>query len=77
LLSEVMMAASSVTGVGHGDSHGLQKHHLHSGCGCCSSDSPDPKPVIKKKTFCHVKNSESCKSIVSQESSVLKEKICL
>jgi len=45
------MAASSVTGTGLGESGGLQKHHLHSGCGCCGQPStPSSKP--KRKSGC-------------------------
>lgn len=44
------MVASSVTGVGHGDSNGKQKPELHSGCGCCSSSHSNniQKKQIKK-----------------------------
>jgi hypothetical protein len=54
------MAASSVTGVGPGDSNGKQKPELHSGCGCCSG-SQTPK-TMKTKKFCHKKYS-SCSRI--------------
>lgn len=46
------MTASSVTGTGPGESHGLQKPELHSGCGCCSSKQPvQPKPPRKRGCF--------------------------
>jgi hypothetical protein len=43
------MAASSVTGVGPGDSNGKQKPELHSGCGCSGSQSQPTRPTSPKK----------------------------
>lgn len=46
------MTASSVTGTGPGESHGLQKPELHSGCGCCSNKQAVPaKPPRKRGCF--------------------------
>jgi hypothetical protein len=50
------MAASSVTGVGPGDSNGKQKPHLHSGCGCSGPSTPSPAPSIRK-FGCHTRYS--------------------
>lgn len=49
LFLESKMVASSVTGVGQGDSNGKQKPELHSGCGCCSQaqNQTIPKPTKK------------------------------
>jgi hypothetical protein len=52
------MAASSVTGVGPGDSNGKQKPNLHSGCGCSGPVSPRP-PVVVRKNGCYARYS-SC-----------------
>lgn len=52
------MAASSVTGVGQGDSNGKQKPELHSGCGCGSnSQSNIEKKQIKKGCYRNYKSS--------------------
>lgn len=48
------MAASSVTGTGPGESGGLQKPHLHSGCGCCSQASSSSSQA-RRKTGCVVR----------------------
>ena len=50
-----LMAASSVTGVGPGDSNGKQKPELHSGCGCGGSSKQPPNTPAKKRG-CYVKS---------------------
>ena len=54
------MVASSVTGVGLGDSNGKQKPQNHSSCGCSQVD-----PVVSKnkKNNCSFLKYYSCKSI--------------
>lgn len=42
------MAASSVTGTGPGESHGLQKPENHCGCGCGGSKQETPKPPQRR-----------------------------
>lgn len=49
------MAAFSVTGTGPGESGGLQKHHLHSGCGCCGQSSSSPSSESKRNSSCVVR----------------------
>ena len=52
------MAASSVTGVGPGDSNGKKKPNLHSGCGCSGPIDPQA-PVVVRKNGCYARYS-SC-----------------
>ena len=56
------MAASSVTGTGPGESHGLQKPELHSGCGCCGPASETPA-TNKRKTHCVKRHSSASKAV--------------
>ena len=44
------MTASSVTGVGPGDSHGLQKKENHCGCPCCGGTPTETvsNPPVKR-----------------------------
>lgn len=69
------MAASSVTGVGPGDSNGKQKPELHSGCGCCSgSQQPSSSNLIKKG--CYKKYSSCSRSSYKIKSGVNKINSC-
>jgi len=53
------MGATSVTGVGQGDSHGLFKPELHcGGCGC-GSFTEDEEQVIIKTRGCVTSNRQS------------------
>ncbi len=65
------MVASSVTGVGHGDSNGKQKPELHSGCGCCSA--PQSSNIEKKqiKKGCYKNYKSSCGIIRHTTKSVI------
>lgn len=42
------MAASSVTGTGPGESHGLQKPENHCGCGCGGKPDDTKKPARRR-----------------------------
>lgn len=42
------MAASSVTGTGPGESHGLQKPENHCGCGCGGAKDETPKAPARR-----------------------------
>jgi hypothetical protein len=74
---EVKMAASSVTGVGLGDSNGKQKHENHSGCGCCFGSKTDPAINTKRKTGCVVRyNSGRAIYHKIKSSSIISNKSC-
>ena len=62
------MAASSVTGTGPGESMGLQKPQLHSGCGCCGSSGDAPPPARKRRVGCVVRTGTNS-SVVRNTSS--------
>lgn len=51
------MVASSVTGVGPGDSHGMQKPELHTGCCGGSSGAQNANSSPPRKRGCHIKYS--------------------
>ena len=42
------MAASSVTGTGPGESHGLQKPQNHCGCGCGGATTKSEAPPVRR-----------------------------
>jgi hypothetical protein len=42
------MAASSVTGTGPGESHGLQKPENHCGCGCGGKPEEAKRPARRR-----------------------------
>lgn len=48
------MGATSVTGIGKGDSNGKQKPDNHCGCSCGSPDETEPKPKVKRGCVTHV-----------------------
>ena len=52
------MGASSVTGTGQGDSHGVYKPEHNNGCGCKKED-PSPKPLPGMPIGCFVKTNSS------------------
>lgn len=56
------MAASSVTGVGPGDSNGKQKPELHSGCGCCSNSQSNNSQTKQVKKGCYKNHKFSCRT---------------
>lgn len=47
------MAASSVTGTGPGESHGLQKPENHCGCGCGGGEKSPAVVPSKKRSGCN------------------------
>lgn len=57
------MAASSVTGVGLGDSNGKYKPELHCG-GCACGGKPATEPLPPVKSVCCTKKVYNCRNNV-------------
>lgn len=73
---EAKMAASSVTGVGLGDSNGKQKPHLHSGCGCYPVNKTVSTSSSKKTYKCHTKYNYCFSSKYKSNSKLINNNSC-
>jgi len=48
------MGATSVTGIGHGDSHGLYKPESNTGC-CGTQPKTEEIPIVEENKSCYTK----------------------
>lgn len=70
------MAASSVTGVGLGDSNGKQKPENHSGCGCCFGEKKQETGTNSVKKGCSIRYKNSGSIAHKINSSIISNKSC-